>query len=108
MNLKAVRTLSTLESTISILENMSPSDVAVLYTITKALFDKQVSCFQPLSCELILQDLVESRQQIQRGQYNSTKDALHIVKAKHAPYNRTQSPISCAHEHSCKKARMNP
>ena len=75
--------MSTLESTISMLENMAPADVEVIYTMTKALFDKQASPFQPLSREQILRDLAESRQQIQAGQYSDAKDALQALRSKY-------------------------
>lgn len=80
---KEVIPVSTLESTISMLENMAPADVEVIYTMTKALFDKQASPFQPLSREQILRDLAESRQQIQAGQYSDAKDALQALRSKY-------------------------
>lgn len=75
--------MSTLESTISMLENMSPEDVQVIYTMTKALFDKQPTPFHPLSRAQILQELTVSRQQIQAGQYADAMEALRAVRAKH-------------------------
>ena len=75
--------MSTLESTISMLENMPQSDVEVIYTMTKALFDKQASPFQALSREQILRDLAESRQQIEKGQYADAKDALQALRSKY-------------------------
>lgn len=75
--------MSTLESTISMLENMSPADVEVIYTMTKALFDKQSSPFQPMSRDQILQDLAVSRRQIQEGQCADARDALRAVRAKY-------------------------
>lgn len=75
--------MSTLESTISMLENMAPADVEVIYTMTKALFDKQASPFQPLSRDQLLRDLAVSRQQIQEGKYTDAKDAVQAVRAKY-------------------------
>lgn len=41
------------------------------------------SIFHPLSRDQILQDLAESRQQIQAGQYTDAKDALQALRSKY-------------------------
>lgn len=41
------------------------------------------SVFQPLSRDQLLQDLAESRRQIQAGQYSDAKDALQALRSKY-------------------------
>ena len=77
--------MSTLDSTVSMLEAM-PEDARIkVMEFTQKLFTsrKPANPFVPVSQEQILSDLAESRQQISAGQGLNMEDALKRMGKQH-------------------------
>ncbi len=69
--------MSTLEKTVSMVEQLPEADLQFIFVTAKALLDNHTnSPFKPLSREQILEDLSVSRKQMDEGQYSSIKDTL--------------------------------
>ena len=75
--------MSIVEATTSMLETMPESDVQIVYSLTKDLFEKSNSPFKPLTREQILSDLAESREQIKNGEYLDFDDAIKEIRTAH-------------------------
>ncbi len=75
--------MSTLETTISMLRVMPEAEVQVIFDVTKALFDKRSSPFQPVSKEQVLRDLALSEQQIASGEFRDARVAIQELKARY-------------------------
>ena len=72
--------MSIIEATKSMLDVLPESDIRVIYTVTKNIFDKETSPFKPLSRAQILQDLDESSAQIENGEYLDFEDSLREIE----------------------------
>ncbi len=77
--------MSTLDATVSMLETM-PEDARILvYNFTQSLFTskKPENPFKPLTTDMILSDLEESRKQIDEGKGVDVFDALNSMGERH-------------------------
>ena len=68
------------EETKNMLDVLPESDVQVIYTVTKNLFEKEASPFKPLTKKQILADLAESRKEIENGSYLDFDDAISEIE----------------------------
>lgn len=75
--------MSTLESTISMLRVMPEAEVQVIFDLTKAMFEKRSTPFQPVGREEVLRDLDLSDRQIANGNYHVAKEAIEALKARY-------------------------
>ena len=71
------------EETKEIIDLLPESDLIVIYTVAKNMFDKVSTPFKPLTREQILEDLALSRKQIDEGNYIDMDEALDSIGAKY-------------------------
>ncbi len=77
--------MSTIEATVSMLENMTEDARIRVLEFTKNLYisPEQENPFVPLTEEQILADLAESRQQIEGGHVRPMEDVLDELEHKY-------------------------
>lgn len=76
--------MSTLESTVSMLEILPESDVQIVYNITKDLLEqRKSSVFKPVTKEQVMQDLETSTKQIEEGKYRSADEVIGRLREKY-------------------------
>lgn len=77
--------MSTVEATVSMLETMPEDARIMVYNYTQSLFTsrKPENPFTPLTTDIILSDLEESRKQINEGKGLNISDALDELGEKH-------------------------
>lgn len=78
-------TMSTLDANVSMLETMPEEARILVYNYTQKLFTskKPENPFKPLTTDMILSDLEESRKQIDEGKGADILDALNDMGEKH-------------------------
>lgn len=75
--------MSTLEATISMLEQLPDSDIQAIHDITYSIYKKTMSPLKPLTKEQVLQELSVSRRQIENGEYQEFETAIDEIEAKY-------------------------
>lgn len=76
--------MSTLESTVSMLEVLPDTDVQIIFNVTKELMDKhETSPFKPVTKEDVLHDLDVSEKDIEAGRYSTVDEMTARLKAKY-------------------------
>lgn len=77
--------MSTLEATMSMLESMPEEARILVYKYTQTLFNapKPASPYVPVTTEQVMNDLAESRLQIEDGQGTNMKDAMMELGKRH-------------------------
>ena len=73
--------MSIVEQTKSMLDVLPASDAKVIYLVTKQLFEKSASPFQPLTRSQIMADLALSEEQYTSGDYQDFDDVIAEVEA---------------------------
>ncbi len=75
--------MSTLESTISMLQSLPEPDVKAIHDITYTIYSKIFSPIQPVSRQQMLNDLAISRMQEKTGDYKDFSDAIEEIEVKY-------------------------
>ena len=75
--------MSTLEATITMLEHLPESDLQAIHDITYSIYTKIQSPFKPLTKEQVLNDLAESRKQVENGEYKDLTEAVDELRGKY-------------------------
>lgn len=77
--------MSTLDATVSMLENMPEEARVLVFKYAQSLFTarKPANPFTPVSADQVLSDLEESRAQIAKGQGQPMKSALAEMGKRH-------------------------
>lgn len=85
MIMKGGINMGTVEATVSMLETMPEDARIMVYNYTQSLFTsrKPENPFIPLTTDMILSDLEESRKQISEGKGLNISDALNELGEKH-------------------------
>ncbi|MBQ7448114.1 MAG: hypothetical protein IJV59_09255 [Eubacterium sp.] len=77
--------MSTLEATISMLEQLPEPELVVVFQTTKALLENhKKSPFKPLTKEQVMSDLAISRKQFENGQYSAMSDIIESLRDRNA------------------------
>ena len=75
--------MSTLESTISMLRVLPEADVQVIFDITKNLFEKHPSPFEPVDKASVLRDIDLSTEQFARGEAREVQNVISDMRLKY-------------------------
>ena len=75
--------MSTLAATIAMLERLPETDLQAIHDITYSIYTKIQSPFKPLTKNQILDDLAESRKQIEQGECKDLTTAIDEIRGKY-------------------------
>ena len=80
---KEAETVSTLESTISMLRVLPEAEVQIVFDITRALLEKRPSPFESVSKERVPRDIDLSTEQFARGEAREAQAVISDLRAKY-------------------------